>query len=84
MEEASLDNFHENYNALYINYIKFLNKNGLTINHDEDMIEENKYGKCEEVKSILDIRQNEFISRINHQYIVFQKRISKLRKLIKQ
>lgn len=48
------------------------------------MIEENKYGKCEEVKSILDIRQNEFISRINHQYIVFQKRISKLRKLIKQ
>ena len=50
------------------------------------MIEENKYGKREEVKSILDIRQNEFIYRINHQYIVFQKtdiKITEINKIVK-
>lgn len=81
LDSLSMNDFCSNYNRLHDNYISFLNKNKLDISYDY-RLNDIKATDCEDVKSILQVDKDELISRINHQYNVFQRQASKLKQQI--
>ena len=81
LDSLSINDFCSNYNRLHDNYISFLNKNKLDISYDY-RLNDIKATDCEDVKSILQVDKDELILRINHQYNVFQRQVSKLKQQI--